>query len=132
MTMNAVDLVSIPLALVGMGYLVELCRKRFASSAGRRHEPRADTNDATPADVLQANVSALMSALQTDLAQLQLVAPAFSSLMTETALSVLVIEYVLREKGLIEGPDMRDALHLARGMATADTHLGAVQVAGHA
>jgi hypothetical protein len=131
--MVAVDILSIPLALVGIGYLVDLCVKRV--TAGRRtHSPanRSDVSDTTPADVLRANVDALMTALDTDLAQLRLVAPAFSGLMTETAISLLVIEYVLREKGVIEGPDMQEALQLARTMATAHTSLGVAHVAGHA
>ena len=84
------------------------------------------------AEVLERNMAELMHGLQPEFAEIHAFAPSFVGLMTETAVTVLVLEYVLRDKGLIAPGEIQDALRLARSMARAGGQLGSMTPAGRA
>ena len=65
-------------------------------------------------EVLEDNLASFVSGLDNDLATMKRIAPTFSALFAETALSVLVLEYALCKKGVLGGDDVGEALAEAR------------------
>ncbi|TMA46789.1 MAG: hypothetical protein E6J83_05775 [Deltaproteobacteria bacterium] len=64
----------------------------------------------TPAESLEEHLRVFMAQLGPDLDRLRRFAPRFVSLFTETALAVIVLEHVLRKKGMIAEHDLSDGL----------------------
>lgn len=101
----------LPLGTLAAGSLAGLIR-------GRRR--RAVLPRPTPAEeALQLNLDAFMSALGSDLERLQAFAPRFAALFAEIGLTVLALEYALRDKLVLDHDEVRAALsktlELARG-----------------
>ncbi|HEV7735463.1 MAG TPA: hypothetical protein VGR62_25035 [Candidatus Binatia bacterium] len=126
------DIFTLPLAMLGTGYLVGCVRRRLRPQARPSTDlPPCDETD-TPTQVLEEGIAVLMARLEPDLQRLNSFAPGFTGLVTETSLTVLVLEYILRDKGLIEPGEMEQALRLARTTVTAGARLGGTSTVGNA
>ena len=68
----------------------------------------------TALEILEDNLTTFVAGLDHDLATMKRIAPTFSALFAETALSVLVLEYALYKKGVLAGDDVGEALAEAR------------------
>jgi len=66
-----------------------------------------------PEALLEENLESFLSHLETDIDRLREIAPGFAVAFTDLALTVLVLEYVLRERGVVQGGDLKDALRTA-------------------
>ena len=99
--MLTIDTISLPLAALAAGSFIGLMRGR------RRPVPPPPT----PAEeALELNLEAFMSALGPDLDRLRDFAPRFVELFAEIGLTVLALEYALRDKRVIGGDEIRAAL----------------------
>jgi hypothetical protein len=83
-------------------------------------------------ELLEQSLSSFMSSLAPDLATLRELAPRFASLFTETALSVLVLEYILRAKGVIDDAEMESAINVAKEAVRRCGRRGGIVPAGSA
>jgi len=99
--LTIVDTITLPLAALAAGSFIGLVRSR------RRPAPPPPS----PAEeALELNLEAFMSALGPDLDRLRDFAPRFVELFAEIGLTVLALEYALRDKQVIGGEEIRAAL----------------------
>ena len=83
--------------------------------------------------LLEENLESFLSHLETDIGRLREMAPGFAVAFTDLALTVLVIEYVLRERGVVQGGDIKDALRTALAIVEKRRRgLRSMQPVGHA
>ena len=84
-------------------------------------------------ELLEGNLESFLSHLETDIDHLREMAPGFAVAFTELALTVLVLEYVLRDRGLVQGKDLKDALRTALAIVEKRRRgLRSMQPVGHA
>lgn len=76
----------------------------------------------TSTEFLEKSLGALLEALDPDLDRLQRLSPALAKVLVETSVSVLVLEHVLRKKGLVDRDEVAvavaEAQHLVRQLAS--------------
>lgn len=61
-------------------------------------------------EILEDNLVSFVAGLDLDFAKLHEIAPRFLALFTEAVLSMLVLEYAIRKKGLLDDQELSDAL----------------------
>ncbi len=121
--LTTVDTISLPLAALAAGSLIGLIRNR------RRPAPPPPS----PAEeALELNLDAFMAALGPDLDRLRGFAPRFVELFTEIGLTVLALEYALRDKQIVGGDEIRAALAKTLELARRRGTLADVSPAGSA
>jgi hypothetical protein len=64
----------------------------------------------TAEEMLEANLSGFIAALNPHMDRIREVAPGVVGLLAETALGLFALDYALRKKGLLDSEEMTDAL----------------------
>ena len=100
--LTPVETVGLPLAALAAGSLVGIIRGRWRQPAPPPPPPAEEA--------LELNLDAFMLALGSDLDRLRTFAPRFAALFAEIGLTVLALEYALRDKQVIDCDEMRAAL----------------------
>ena len=70
----------------------------------------------TARDSLEEGLSGLMEALGPDLDRMRRVSPHLASILVQTSVSLLVLEYVLQAKGLVAREELMLAVAEAQGV----------------
>jgi hypothetical protein len=99
--------------MVAMFAVLVFCLVFSALLLSQRWRNRAPSPAVGAEGVLEANLESFLSHLEVDLDPVRAMAPRFALAFTDIALTVLVLEYVLRDQGVVRGGDLQDALRTA-------------------